>query len=271
MSNIMNSLVEVLPLMKDMMQEDISIVLTDREKYLYQFTCEKLKIPTPIGQDIPKGNPILEVIRTGEILTAFIPEEVNGIAFYAICYPIKVDNGEIIGCVSVAKGVEKQMMIQEAADNISKTLHQANIGVQDIADGSLTLSQSINSISELIKTTEKKIANINNILGSIHDIASQSNLLALNAAIEAARAGNAGRGFSVVADEVRKLAQMSKESAMKVETCLKDINISMKKVIVEVDLSNSVAETQAAATEEITATLDVITSSSGLMVEMAKL
>ena len=80
-----------------------------------------------------------------------------------------------------------------------------------------------NILMEDIEAVDKCSRNIGEIIGTIEEIAAQTNLLSLNANIEAARAGSAGRGFSVVADEIRKLADQSMEAGVRVKAIVTDI------------------------------------------------
>ncbi len=85
------------------------------------------------------------------------------------------------------------------------------------ADRSQKNLQDLTEAMEVIKETSLKIQNI---IGAIEDIASQTNLLSLNASIEAARAGEAGRGFAVVAGQIGKLASDSARSAVDTKTLI---------------------------------------------------
>jgi len=96
-----------------------------------------------------------------------------------------------------------------AATAAGQTLEAATrgeIAVRDSLAGMQRIRGEVQVISKRIKSLGDRSLEISEIVDTIEEIASHTNLLALNAAIEAAGAGESGVRFAVVADEIRKLA-----------------------------------------------------------------
>jgi methyl-accepting chemotaxis protein len=112
----------------------------------------------------------------------------------------------------------------ELAKNGGKIVAQTVEVIKEIAD-------STRATSEKIEVLGQSSDQIGKIIGTIDDIADQTNLLALNAAIEAARAGEQGRGFAVVADEVRKLAERTSTATKEIAGMIQTIQEETKNAV----------------------------------------
>ena len=133
------------------------------------------------------------------------------------------------------------------AMSVAGAAEQTSANVQTVATATEELSASIQEISQQVANSAR-IANravedarstdgvvqelavgaqkIGEIIQLINDIAGQTNLLALNATIEAARAGDAGKGFAVVASEVKSLATQTAKATEEISAQITQIQSS---------------------------------------------
>ncbi len=102
-----------------------------------------------------------------------------------------VDELNTIAEQSVARSAE----MAEAAKRTVEVAHAGQVMVQETIAGMDQIKARVESIAENILALSEKTQQIGEIISTVDNIASQSNMLALNASVEAARAGEQGEGF----------------------------------------------------------------------------
>ncbi|BDV44205.1 chemotaxis protein [Geotalea uraniireducens] len=140
-----------------------------------------------------------------------------------------------------------------AADASRQTIDSAAAGatvVNETIGGMNVIAAQVRQSAGTVETLGSRSEHIGEIIGTIEDIADQTNLLALNAAIEAARAGEQGRGFAVVADEVRALAERTGKATREIAAMIKAIQQETREAVRTMEVGVQEVERGAASSQK---------------------
>ena len=118
-----------------------------------------------------------------------------------------------------------------SSNSASATAQSGAAIVRETVEGMTRIAAKVRSSAGAVEQLGVRSEQIGQIVGTIEDIADQTNLLALNAAIEAARAGEQGRGFAVVADEVRALAERTTRATKEIGGMIKSIQSETRQAV----------------------------------------
>jgi methyl-accepting chemotaxis protein len=160
-----------------------------------------------------------------------------------------------VSVASIAAGAER---MAGALHESVASARQGGDRVRAVASGTAQAGQVVAGNVDSVRRLQRHSAQIAEFAQTITGIASQTNLLALNAAIEAARAGDAGRGFSVVAAEVRALSESAASAARRTVVVVEELRSDVDRTVAEMERSAAGVQATAARATEVGEALDAI-------------
>lgn len=247
---LLDSLVNTLPIFQQAMREEVTIGVTDREKFLAYLPSKNIHFGLVAGTPIPAEDHNIQSSLRGKENTSLVPVDVYGFHVLGRTFPIRDEKNEVIGVLAVGYNIDNEVKFENWITELDETTNIIRDKSMSLAAHSEELAATSNDIHEYSSHATKNVETINEVVSFIKNIATQTNLLGLNAAIEAARAGQHGKGFSIVANEVRKLSLDSAKATENIETVIEQIKQSL--ISMNEGLANikTAANSQAEFTED---------------------
>ena len=245
---------------------DIEIMLTDRDKVLYYQGSKEIDCKIQEGSDA--GAFVKEAMDLGKIEVKVIPEDFMGVAFKSYMIPLKAGN-TVVGSIAIGKSLSTKNAVTNITHELITSLSHIEAVINQISSGVQEIASMNNEILSESITANDMTNDTDSIVTFIKGVSSQTNLLGLNASIEAARAGDYGKGFNIVAQEIRKLSKSSNESLGEIEHVVKNISTSIEKINSKVSNMDGISSTQSSALQDVASSIEKLNSTAKLLAKFA--
>lgn len=252
---IIQNLIQVAPYIPLFIDEPVSVAITNKTGFVFNQPCPEIPLKCELGAPfLPDSTPLM-VIQSGCRTVREVPAKVYGIPFKSYAIPLKED-GEVVGCLMIAKSIEMINNVKEAISSLAEEVGQVAVSVNEVTEGVQMTSESNAMMHELMGSLLEETERMNKILGVINKLSNSTKILGLNASIEAGRAGAAGKGFSVVAREIERLSNNTTDSAKEIGNMIGGIEGKVNDIGEKSKETTDSFTQQAAALEEISATME---------------
>ncbi len=152
--------------------------------------------------------------------------------------------------VSIEEMLKQMTLMQDSVSAVKRENEKGTGVIEELQEATRETLEASEEIKIVIDGVANANGNIVSLIDGITKISEQTNLLALNASIEAARAGDAGRGFSVVAEQIRALSDETTQLVIHIKASIDEINNHTHASIDKVSLVNTVIGRQSSHVAE---------------------
>ncbi|AFM40697.1 methyl-accepting chemotaxis protein [Desulfosporosinus acidiphilus SJ4] len=260
------------PILSEMFPEGAFIYMSDLTKIAYTQASQKFDMPSiTVGYELKETDIAYRALKTKKPIIEEIDATKYGQPLTIANFPLYDDEKKnLVATLGIVTPKKTAVTLREVSHNLESSLEGIAAAIEELSASASEIHSNEGALNADIKGIINISEEINKVSAFIKKIADETQMLGLNASIEAARAGDAGRGFGVVAEEIRKLSAQSKSTVPRIKQLTDTIKQNVEEASRKSTMSLDASQGQAAASEEISASIEEITSMSMELNKLAR-